>query len=160
MNLDHQKSSRVLAPFVAALAVFGLTMAAIPAHAQTYTDLHDFNAGAGDPYNFQLTKLAQGRDGNLYGESNSGMGSVAKITPSGTVSVILSFDGTDGSNALGGVTLGNDGNLYGETWNGGTSNQGVTFKVTTAGTEAVLHNFTNTGDGPIVFYYVKWESRK
>ncbi len=45
---------------------------AVSAQAQTYTDLHDFNASAGDPYNFQLTKLAQGRDGNFYGEAVSG----------------------------------------------------------------------------------------
>jgi uncharacterized repeat protein (TIGR03803 family) len=137
--------------FVAAMVALALAVGTIPAHAQTFTDLHDFNASAGDPYNFNVSKLTQGRDGNFYAESNSGgtgNGIVAKMTPSGTVSVILSFDGTDGSNALGGMTLGTDGNLYGDTWNGGTSNQGVTFKVTPAGLETGLHNFTNTGDGP------------
>ena len=127
-----------------------LGVSAISTAAQTYTDLHDFNASAGDPYNFQVSKLAQGRDGNFYGESNSGgtgNGTVAKMTPSGTVSIILSFDGTDGANALGGLTLGTDGNFYGDTWNGGTSGQGITFKVTPAGGETALHNFSNTGDG-------------
>jgi uncharacterized repeat protein (TIGR03803 family) len=138
------------------LTVFGSLMitvlsAGVPAAvAQTYTDLHDFNASAGDPYNFQITKLAQGRDGNFYGESNSGGtgdGTVAKMTPSGTVSIVLSFDGTDGANALGGLTLGTDGNFYGDTWNGGSSGLGLTFKVTPAGVETALHNFSNTGDG-------------
>jgi uncharacterized repeat protein (TIGR03803 family) len=138
------------------LAAFGSLMIAVvsvgvtAAVAQTYTDLHDFNASAGDPYNFQITKLAQGRDGNFYGESNSGgtgNGTVAKMTPSGTVSIVLSFDGTDGANALGGLTLGTDGNFYGDTWGGGTSGQGITFKVTPAGVETALHNFSDTGDG-------------
>ena len=150
-NVRRQnRRSHVVAAFVAVLLVFILAGAAIRAQAQTFTDLHDFNSSAGDPYNFLLTKPAQGRDGNFYAESNSGgtgNGTLAKMTPRGTVSVILSFNGTDGSNALGGVTLGTDGNLYGETWNGGTSNQGITFKVTPAGVETALHNFINAGDG-------------
>ena len=82
--------------FVAAMVALALAVGTIPAHAQTFTDLHDFNASAGDPYNFNVSKLTQGRDGNFYAESNSGgtgNGIVAKMTPSGTVSVILSFDG-------------------------------------------------------------------
>jgi uncharacterized repeat protein (TIGR03803 family) len=61
--------------------------------------------------------------------------------------VVFSFDGTDRSTELGGMTLGTDGNLYGDTYAGGTDNLGVTFKVTPSGTQTVLHNFTNTGDG-------------
>jgi uncharacterized repeat protein (TIGR03803 family) len=150
MSLTDLQSFRMLVASAAAMAVLTLTGIAIPAQAQTYTDLHDFNASAGDPYDFLVAKLAQGRDGNFYAESNSGgtgNGAIAKMTPSGTVSVILSFNGTDGSNALGGVTLGSDGNLYGDTWNGGSSGQGITFKITPAGLEAALHNFTNSGDG-------------
>jgi hypothetical protein len=100
-----------------AVAVFALALAgtAIPAQAQIYTDLHDFSASAGDPHTFQESNLAQGRDGNFYAESagggTSGNGTVFKITPTGTPTIILSFDGTDGSNEIGGVTLGTDGNL-------------------------------------------------
>jgi uncharacterized repeat protein (TIGR03803 family) len=121
------------------------------AQAQTYTDLHDFNPGAGDPHTFVESHLAQGRDGNFYTESNgggtSGNGTVFKVTPSGAVTVIHSFDGTDGSNAVGGMTLGLDGNLYGETWSGGSFGNGITFKITSAGKETALHNFANNGDG-------------
>src|SRR5262249_5192632 len=137
----NMKSRRLT--WLTAMALF-----AIASPAQTYTDLHDFNASTGDPYNFFVSKLAQGRDGNFYAESDGpGNGTVAKLTPSGSVSVILSFNGTDGSFAVGGMTLGNDGNLYGDTWNGGTSGNGITFKVTPAGVETPLHNFTNSGDG-------------
>jgi len=133
----------------ALLVVRGLLLA-VPADAQIVTDLHDFNAGAGEPYNFNVTRLAQACDGNFYAESNSGgngNGTVAQISTSGSVNVILNFNGTDGSNEVGGMTLGTDCNLYGNTWSGGTSGQGITFKITTAGVETPMHNFTNTGDG-------------
>jgi uncharacterized repeat protein (TIGR03803 family) len=117
----------------------------------TYTDLHDFNAGAGDPTNFNSTRLAQGRDGNLYLESRNGgtssQGVLFYISPTGTVHVVFDFNGINGSLATGGVTLGADGNLYGDTQSGGASNDGVTFKVTPAGTYTALHNFSNSGDG-------------
>jgi uncharacterized repeat protein (TIGR03803 family) len=136
------------ATLLLALAVFGT---AIPARAQiTYTDLHDFNPSSGDPHGFSEAQLAQGRDGFFYAESQgggTGNGTVFKISFSGTPTIIHSFDGTDGSNANGGMTLNTDGNLYGNTYSGGSFGNGVAFKVTPAGHETVLHNFANTGDG-------------
>ncbi|HEY6301539.1 MAG TPA: choice-of-anchor tandem repeat GloVer-containing protein, partial [Terriglobales bacterium] len=133
------------------LALAAAVMVAVPAQAQTYTDLHDFNASAGDPTNFNSGRLAQARDGNFYAESQaggSGQGTVFNVSPSGTVTSIFDFDGTSGAAAMGGLTLGpSDGELYGDTSQGGTSNDGVTFKITTSGTYTALHNFTNTGDG-------------
>ena len=131
--------------------VLGAFVAPRFAQSQTYTDLHDFNPGAGDPNTFSESKLAQGRDGNFYSESNgggtSGNGTVFKVSPSGTLAIIHSFNGADGSNAIGGMTLGTDGNLYGNTWSGGSFGNGITFKITPAGTETALHNFANSGDG-------------
>jgi uncharacterized repeat protein (TIGR03803 family) len=145
------KSLRIGTAMVLAVFVVAVAGAVVPAQSQTYTDLHDLNAGAGDPHTLNSIRLAQGRDGNFYGESQgggtSGLGTVFKITPSGTPTIIHSFNGTDGANEVGGVTLGIDGNLYGDTFNGGIANQGVTFKITPAGKETVLHNFTNSGDG-------------
>jgi uncharacterized repeat protein (TIGR03803 family) len=134
------------------LALTGLCMfltAQVPT--VTVTDLHDFNPSAGDPSNFNSTRPAQGRDGNFYTESRNGgtanQGTVFSVSPIGTAKVILSFDGTNGSQETGGVTLGTDGELYGNTFSGGTLGNGVTFKVTTGGSYAALHNFANTGDG-------------
>lgn len=107
-------------------------------------DLHDFDPGV------NTGKLAQGRDGNFYGESQnlgSAAGSVFNVTPSGTFTVIHSFDLTDGAIEAGGMTLGTDGYLYGNTYFGGTDNDGVTFKITTKGAETPLHDFTDSGDG-------------
>src|SRR5215470_9435826 len=149
MNLTRK---RIL--IVVALILFLLLTGALllPARAQTFADLQDFNAGAGDPTNFNAGRLAQARDGDFYTESRNGgtsnQGAVFKVTPSGTVSLVFSFNGTTGSQATGGMTLGlSDGNLYGNAQSGGTSNDGVTFKVTPTGTYTALHNFTNTGDG-------------
>ena len=69
----------------AALLVLGLGLTPLAAHAQTYTDLHDFNINAGDPFTFVNGRLAQGRDGNFYAESNQGgsflKGTVFQATP-------------------------------------------------------------------------------
>jgi uncharacterized repeat protein (TIGR03803 family) len=150
-SVQRATSFRILPSLVLVTLALALTGGAIPAQAQTYTDLHDFNPGAGDPSNFNSGGLAQGRDGDYYGESRNGGtssgGTVFHVTPSGTTAVIFSFDGTDGSTELGGMTLGTDGNLYGDTYAGGSANLGVTFKVTPSGTQTVLHNFTNSGDG-------------
>jgi uncharacterized repeat protein (TIGR03803 family) len=131
-----------------ALAVGG---ASIPAQAQTYTDLHDFNSGAGDPFNFNSNKLAQGQDGNLYTESisggTSGGGTVFKITPTGTPTIVFSLTSTSGDSPLGGLTAGHDGNFYGDAMLGGSGGDGTDFKVTPKGKLTVLHNFVNTGEG-------------
>jgi uncharacterized repeat protein (TIGR03803 family) len=142
-----------LIPFVFS-ALMGATVVAgaVSAQAQTYTDLHDFNGGAGDPTNFNSGRLAQARDGDFYAESraggSSGQGTVFHVSPSGAVSIVFSFDGTTGALATGGLTLGpSDGELYGDAQQGGTSGDGITFKITTSGTYTALHNFTNKGDG-------------
>jgi uncharacterized repeat protein (TIGR03803 family) len=127
------------------------TQAVAQESAATFTDLHDFNASAGEAYDFSSTKLAQARDGNLYLESQAGgtssLGTVLRLSPTAAPKIILSFNGTNGVLPTGGVTLGSDGLLYGDAQEGGTSSLGVTFKVSTAGTYTALHNFTNTGDG-------------
>ena len=80
------------------------------------------------------SRLVLGAGGNLYGTTvvggASGHGTVFKITPAGTESVLYSFaGGTDGAGPVG-LVLGADGNLYGITINGGTSNDGTVFKIT------------------------------
>ncbi|MGB6691263.1 MAG: choice-of-anchor tandem repeat GloVer-containing protein [Terracidiphilus sp.] len=115
---------------------------------QPYADLYSFTAAG--PNTFNSGRLAQGRDGNFYGESQdggSGNGAVFKITSGGTATVLRSFDGTDGAMENGGMTLGADGDLYGDTSKGGSRSQGVTFKITAQGAETVLHDFSNSGDG-------------
>jgi len=149
--VQRAKSFRILQSFVLVTFVL-LAVAAVPAFAQTYTDVHDFNPGAGDPVNlFAADLFPQGWDGRLYGVSagggTSGDGTVYGITVAGTPTVLHSFDGTDGVDVYYGLTLGNDGNFYGVTTRGGSSNNGTIFKITPTGTLTVLYNFTGGADG-------------
>src|SRR5258708_7588790 len=114
----------------------------------TYADIHDFNTSTlTSPGNPGI--LAQGRDGNLYGTAPTGgtlgFGGVFRITPAGAYTVIYNFDGTvHGKFPRGGLALGTDGNFYGTTNQGGTSNYGTVFKITSAGVLTKLHDFAYT----------------
>jgi uncharacterized repeat protein (TIGR03803 family) len=128
----------------------GLFPIVIPltAHAQTYTDIHDFLSTEGAPYALQA--IAQGRDGNIYGTLPNGgsasSGTVFRATPSGKVTIIYSFDGTTGAVPYSGLTLGSDGSFYGTTYGGGANSLGTVFKITSAGNPTFLHSF-NGSDG-------------
>jgi uncharacterized repeat protein (TIGR03803 family) len=78
--------------------------------------------------------LLQGSDGNFYGTTEdggaNGEGTVFKITPSGTETVLHSFAVSDGALPIAGLIQGSDGNLYGTTFDGGANNDGTVFKVT------------------------------
>ena len=123
---------------------------AVPANpealpAATYTKLYDAPGAPGIQYlNGRAT--AQGRDGNLYTTSQFGgtnNGTFFGVTPSGTVTVVANPSFYPQS----GVTLGTDGNFYGTNLNGGPSFYGQVYKVTPAGVETVLYNFTGGTDG-------------
>ena len=73
--------------------------------------------------------LVQGTDGNFYGTTaeggsssdcgSNGCGTVFKITPSGTLTTLRSFDGADGAKPFSGLLQATDGNFYGTTSTGG-----------------------------------------
>jgi uncharacterized repeat protein (TIGR03803 family) len=97
--------------------------------------------------------LVLGTDGNFYGTTQNGgannMGLVFKITPTGSYTVIHSFDGTDGLAPDAGLALGFDKNFYGTTDAGGMSGLGTVFQVTPVGVVTTLHSFNGTdGDYP------------
>ena len=90
--------------------------------------------------------------GNLYGTTanggNSVFGTVFKVTPSGTETVLYSFTGGgDGSHPDAGLVLDALGNLYGTTSGGGSSNNGTVFRVVPSGAETVLYSFAGIPDG-------------
>jgi uncharacterized repeat protein (TIGR03803 family) len=91
-------------------------------------------------------------DGNIYFASSgggNGYGTISRLAPDGTVSVVYSFaDGTDGYAPFAGLIQASDGNLYGTTYLGGTDRQGTIFKLTLGGTFTLLHTFTNDGNDP------------
>jgi uncharacterized repeat protein (TIGR03803 family) len=125
-------------------AVFKIT----PSGSETV--LYSFTAGTDGAHPY--AGVIQGSDGNFYGTTYqggaSGLGTVFKLTPSGTETVLYSFaGGSDGANPEAGLTQGSDGNFYGNTFQGGASGLGIVFKITAGGTETILHSFAGSSDG-------------
>jgi uncharacterized repeat protein (TIGR03803 family) len=92
--------------------------------------------------------VVQGSDGNFYGTTYDGgrnySGTVYRITPAGTITILHHFDGINGGYPSAGLLLANDGNFYGTTLQGGASNYGTVFKITPSGVHTLLHSFSNT----------------
>lgn len=100
------------------------------------TVLHSFNQTDGQE---PVAGLIQDVQGNLYGttasgglyDGNYGYGTVFKIAPGGTETVLYNFTGgADGANPEAGLILDANGNLYGTTTNGGAYTYGTVFKLT------------------------------
>jgi uncharacterized repeat protein (TIGR03803 family) len=85
--------------------------------------------------------------GNLYGTTSNGgsanLGTVFKVAPDGTQSVLYSFTTKDGSQGpLAGLLRDNAGNLYGTTATGLRRRGGSVFRVSPAGIETSLYQFS------------------
>jgi uncharacterized repeat protein (TIGR03803 family) len=99
--------------------------------------------------------------GNLYGTTSLGgtnnTGTVFKISPSGTESVLHSFavpGETDGDGPYAGLVMDSAGNLYGTTAGGGTNGTGTVFKISPSGAESVIYSFAAPGGtGPLSPYF-------
>src|ERR1700733_291333 len=129
------------------------------AAAQTETVLYSFTglADGSRPYD----GLVIDAEGNLYGTTYEGgntcnslpysCGTVFKVTPSGTESVVYAFKaGTgahDGYWPMAGLILDGKGDLYGTTQYGSSGGAGTVFGVHPGGEERVLHGFGGTEDG-------------
>jgi uncharacterized repeat protein (TIGR03803 family) len=74
-------------------------------------------------------------------------GTVFKVTPSGTFTMLYSFSGSDGQFPFGTIIQGSDGNFYGTTIQGGANGPGTVFKMDTSGvvpTLTTLHSFAGS----------------
>jgi len=89
------------------------------------------------------------RNGGMAGCSGYGCGTIFKLTPDGTESVLYAFTGgNDGGEPYGGVTADGSGNLYGTAITGGDSQGlGVVFELRSGGALKVLHTFEGASDG-------------
>jgi uncharacterized repeat protein (TIGR03803 family) len=119
----------------------------------TLTSLYSFCVSlpcltGGAPY----AALMQASDRNFYGTASQGgnldFGTVFKMTNSGMVTALHSFNDTDGAAPLGALIQGTDGNLYGTTvgvTTEGHTTYGTVFKITTAGVFTLLYTFSASG---------------
>jgi uncharacterized repeat protein (TIGR03803 family) len=92
--------------------------------------------------------LIQAADENLYGTTTYGgvnsYGTVFRITASGKLTTLYSFNGTDGAYPQGSLVQGSDGNFYGTTEQGGVNNDGTVFEITAGGDLTTLYSFAGT----------------
>jgi uncharacterized repeat protein (TIGR03803 family) len=110
----------------------------------TESVLYSFGPSTGIDGQTPTAGLIMDSAGNLYGTTRyggangngtlgSGTGTVFKITPAGTESILYSFgpgSGTDGQEPLAGLIVDSAGNLYGTTSSGGANKfTGTVFKI-------------------------------
>jgi len=98
-----------------------------------------------------IAPLIQASDGSLYGTTQYGgasnTGTVFKMTLSGAVTLLHSFDNAVYYQPQAALIQGSDGNFYGTAPAGGTSKAGLVFKITPKGVFTVLHSLNGTTDG-------------
>jgi uncharacterized repeat protein (TIGR03803 family) len=101
----------------------------------TLTTLHTFDRTDGSHPD---AGLVQATDGNFYGTTSGcgangnctdGLGTIFKITAGGPLTTLHSFDGSDGSNPVGGLIQAADGNFYGTTARGAVNANGTVFSL-------------------------------
>jgi uncharacterized repeat protein (TIGR03803 family) len=94
--------------------------------------------------------LVQASDGNLYGTTSGILGTIGtvfKITPSGTLTTLTSSFGPDGDQPTGALIQATNGTFYGTTYGGDP--WGTVFKMIPSGALTELLNFDGTdGGGP------------
>ena len=122
-----------------------------------FSVIHSFAASEGLGGNRLIADAAgnlygtTGNGGNFLNCSGGGCGLVFQLTPTWgglwKMSILYTFTGgPDGAQPNTSLTFDTAGNLYGPGWKGGSSNDGVVFKLTPGSggtwTESVLYSFT------------------
>ncbi len=121
----------------------------------TLTTLYSFCTQTGCPDGeFPNGQLVQANDGNFYGTASeggistcfpNGCGTVFKITPTGTLTILYSFcsqdNCADGRYPTAPPVQGTDGNFYGTTYTGGADYNGTIYKITPNGALTTLYSF-------------------
>ncbi len=143
----------------AACATYGCGTVFMITPTGAFTLLHSFDSADG----FEPNWLVQATNGDFYGTAtgggastncDGGCGTAFEITPAGTLTVLHSFDGSDGSFLSAGLVQATDGNFYGTAGSGGASSNctggcGTVFELTPTGTLTTLHSFDGT-DGSLI----------
>ena len=118
-----------------------------------YTKLRDFTGTAGATKGSVPGPLMAHSDGFLYGTTEAGgaggVGTVFKITTTGTLTTMAEFLGGTtglrrGAEPVGVLAAGNATTLYGVTRSGGAGGVGTIYRITTAGVFTDLQDFNTT----------------
>lgn len=134
-----------------AVAVIVLAFA-VSAQAGTLQTLHTFTdvAHGTNP----IGSLIKDEGGNLYGATiyggASGGGTVYRVSPDGTHTILHSFGSSTGGGGhpYAGVVRDSQGNFFGMAADGGAHSAGVVFKLAPDGTYTVIHDFGDDGTFP------------
>jgi uncharacterized repeat protein (TIGR03803 family) len=115
----------------------------------TLTSLHSFCSQTGCPDGSSpYAGLVQATDGNLYGTTKFGGanndGTIFKITLSGTLTTLHSFDATDGSDPYAALVQDTNGSFYGTTLTNGSNTYGTVFRLS-VGLPPFLETQTTSG---------------
>ncbi|MEK8031548.1 choice-of-anchor tandem repeat GloVer-containing protein [Ideonella sp. DXS29W] len=114
-----------------------------------FTVIHHFKGSATEGSAPQC--ISNGNDGNFYGvamfDGANDKGTVFRLSRSGTVTTVASFNGTNGTMPANCLTHTGDGVFYGVTTNGGANNAGVVFKVATSGALTPIYSFVGGTSG-------------
>lgn len=126
---------------------FGTVFKISPTLAETI--LHSFDGTSSDGQ-LPVAGLIMDSSGNLYGTTSAGgangLGTVFKISPTGTETILHSFSaGTDGEYPKTGLVVDSAGNLYGASAGGGAFSKGMVYELSPSGTETVLYSFGSVG---------------
>jgi uncharacterized repeat protein (TIGR03803 family) len=148
VGLEGGRQMRMKRSYLGAgcLAVL-VSLASVTAQAQTYEVLKSFGS-----LEYPTGTLVRDGSGNLYGTAYEGgahdRGAVFKVAPDGTLSVLHSFTGIDGSNPNpdganphAGLVLDGSGHLYGTTYSGGAWGGGTVFRLSLDGSYVLLYSF-------------------
>ncbi|HEX4159976.1 MAG TPA: choice-of-anchor tandem repeat GloVer-containing protein [Rhizomicrobium sp.] len=127
----------------------------------SYKVLYTFQGGS-DGY-FPLAPLIRDKSGNFYGATefgggdgceNLGCGTIFKLAPDGTKSILHAFTGgSDGALPVAGLVMDRAGHLFGTALGGGEGTCagylgcGTVFELDPGGTFTILYSFTGGSDG-------------
>ena len=148
-NYPNARGLRTTLRFLGLLATTLFTVGL--SYGQTYAHVYDF-IGAGSDGSSPYGAVTFDSSGNMYGTTSEGgvnyAGDVWEITNTGTYVELYSFgNGSDGAFPYGNVSFDSNGNMYGTTAEGGANNEGIIWKITSAGVYSDIHDFGSGTDG-------------
>jgi uncharacterized repeat protein (TIGR03803 family) len=151
-NIRHHVKTFSTAAVALTMLALLLAGAVRTAQAQTFTSLYTFLGPNGSPPGGYPNGLVQSTNGFLYGTGGENNGGVFKVSTTGALTALHTFDPAGGSDPdgeanLAGLVQATNGNFYGTSQENsggcslGSGACGVAYKITPSGVFTVIHNF-------------------